>query len=217
MATTRGGKASNISNRAIKLRISPPLLSPSVVQSPCLRSGEMLCTPRFKTTVDANLETKSSATGVFCVSLVKSIKITATCSILESIFGLKFVDTSPPNLTSKEAKDLCLAQFACPHYIAAYKCQYKAPSYHHVTDLTPEEASALKVPLSDHPSSPNLIEALAWLKEDQDELRNQLDHIQLEMGLMNREIDELIQLTMCIHHGLKLVVQFQPTNLEKAT
>ncbi|KAJ8422853.1 hypothetical protein Cgig2_027791 [Carnegiea gigantea] len=49
----------------------------------------------------------------------------------------------------------------------------------HITDLTLEEASALKVPHSDPPSSSsrNLIEHLVGLKEDQAELRNQLDHI----------------------------------------
>jgi len=64
------------------------------------------------------------------MSIVKSIKITLSHSILESIFGLKFINTTPSNLTRKWAKDLYLAQFACPHKLAGYKRQNKAPPYH---------------------------------------------------------------------------------------
>jgi len=53
-------------------------------------------------------------------------------------------------------------------------CFYKIKprGWQHVIDLTPGEASALKVSLPNHPSSPNLAEALVGLKEDQAEHRN---------------------------------------------
>ena len=70
--------------------------------------------PRLVRLFYVNLEIKSSANGVFFESLVKSVKITRSCSTLKSIFGLKFIDIAPPNLTRKMAKDLCLAQFASP-------------------------------------------------------------------------------------------------------
>jgi len=43
--------------------------------------------------------------------------------------------------------------------------------WQHVTDRNPTEASTLKVPLPDHPSS-NISEAFVELKEDHTELRN---------------------------------------------
>jgi len=54
------------------------------------------------------------------------------------------------------------------------------------------------------------------LKEDHGELCSQLDHSQMEMGLMKQKINALIRLTSLIHHGAKLVVPFQFIDLEKA-
>ncbi|KAJ8423804.1 hypothetical protein Cgig2_006678 [Carnegiea gigantea] len=131
--------------------------------------------PQLVKSFCANLETTSTANGMFFVSIVKFVKITLTCYVLESIFGLKLVDTTPPNLTPKQAQDLCPTK-----------------GRQHVTDLTPKEASALKVSLPDHRSSYNLTTACIGLKEDHADLRNKLDHIQLEMGLMNKKINALI-------------------------
>ncbi|KAJ8433129.1 hypothetical protein Cgig2_004867 [Carnegiea gigantea] len=130
-----------------------------------------------------NLETKSTPKSVFFVSLVKSVTITLSRCVLESIFALKFVDTAPSNLTRKHTKDLCLTEFACPHKIADYKRQNKAPP----------------------------------LKKDHADLCNQLDHIQLEMGLMNKKIDVLFRLTSLLHRGAQLAVPFQTTDVVHAT
>ena len=83
--------------------------------------------PRLVRLFYANLKTKTTANGVFFESVVKSVKITLSRSVLESIFGLKFVDTAPPNLSRKVAKDLCLQQFANPQKLDTYTRQNKAP------------------------------------------------------------------------------------------
>jgi len=64
------------------------------------------------------------------VSNVKAIQITLSHSVLESIFGLKFINIAPTSFTWKKAKDLCLAEFACPNKLAECKCQNNAPLYH---------------------------------------------------------------------------------------
>jgi len=51
--------------------------------------------PRLVRLFYANLETKTSASGVFFESVVKAVKITLSRPVLESIFGLKFIDTAP--------------------------------------------------------------------------------------------------------------------------
>jgi len=70
---------------------------------------------------------------------------------------------------------------------------YKIESrgWQHLHDLAPVEPSSLNVPLSDQPS-PNVSETLIELQEDIAYIREQLDQIQLDIGLMNRKIDELI-------------------------
>ncbi|KAJ8448505.1 hypothetical protein Cgig2_012149 [Carnegiea gigantea] len=277
-------------------------------------------------------ETKTSANGVFFESIFKTVKITLNRPILESIFGLKFIDTAPYNLSRKVAKDLCLQQFAIPQKLQTYTRQNKAPPYHvlyseprllhyvffrifypkahskeaynevvldaiyrlmngysvnyasmilshmyrvanmsrtpslpygnlltrifthfkvpmdseecltyhvsvisthslktlkfyktatrgwqHLSDLTPEEASSLKLKHPDTAPAPDITTTLAELKEDYAELRTHLEHLQTEMGLMNRKVDELIRLTSLIHHGTKLAIPFQSTNMEQAT
>ena len=58
---------------------------------------------------------------------------------------------------------------------------------------------------------------LARLKKDHADLCNQLDHIQLEMGLMNKKVDVLIRLTNLIHRGAQLAIPFQTTDVVHAT
>jgi len=83
--------------------------------------------PRLVRLFYANLETKATANGVFFESVVKSVKITLSHLVLESIFGLKFVDIAPLNLSQKVAKDLCLQQFSSPQKLETYTQQNKAP------------------------------------------------------------------------------------------
>ncbi|KAJ8432320.1 hypothetical protein Cgig2_027440 [Carnegiea gigantea] len=81
--------------------------------------------------------------------------------------------------------------------------------WQHASDLSSEEATALKVTLPDTPSVPNVVEVLASLKEDNGALWSQLDQIQLDMCLTNKKIDALIRLTSLIHHGAQLAIPFQ--------
>lgn len=86
--------------------------------------------PRLVWLFYANMETKSTPKGMFFMSIVKYVKITLSHFVLKSIFGLKFTNTTPSNLTRKRAKDLSLTQFGYPHKLASYKRQNKAPPYH---------------------------------------------------------------------------------------
>ncbi|KAJ8441794.1 hypothetical protein Cgig2_021484 [Carnegiea gigantea] len=52
---------------------------------------------------------------------------------------------------------------------------------------------------------------------DHTDLINQLDFIQLVMGLTSKKINVLIRLTSLIYYGAKPTVSFQPTDLEKVT
>lgn len=92
-----------------------------------------------------------------------------------------------------------------------------ARGWQQLSDLTPEEASSLKIKLPDTGSAPDIADTLTELKDDHAEIHTQLEHIQAEMGLMNRKINELIRLTSLIHHGVKLAISFQSTDMEKAT
>jgi len=58
--------------------------------------------------------------GYFFESYVKQVRITLSRSILETIFGLKFIDNAPSHLTQKLAKEFCLSQFAHPQKLAVY-------------------------------------------------------------------------------------------------
>ena len=89
--------------------------------------------------------------------------------------------------------------------------------WQHLSDLTPEEASSLNLKHPDTASAPDITTTLAKLKEDYADLRTHLEHLQTEMGLMNRKVDELIRLTSLIHHGTKLAIPFQSTDMEQAT
>ncbi|KAJ8434114.1 hypothetical protein Cgig2_024232 [Carnegiea gigantea] len=92
-----------------------------------------------------------------------------------------------------------------------------ARGWRHLSDLTPNEASSLKIKLPDNGSAPHIADTLTELNEDHAEIRTQLEHIQVEMGLMNCKINELIRLTNLIHHGAKLAIPFLSTDVKKAT
>ncbi|KAJ8435565.1 hypothetical protein Cgig2_020027 [Carnegiea gigantea] len=77
--------------------------------------------PRLVRLFYANLEVKATPNGIFLKSIVKNVQITPGRSVLESIFGLQFINTAPSNLACKCAKALCLSQFACPQKIVGYK------------------------------------------------------------------------------------------------
>jgi len=74
----------------------------------------------------------------------------------------------------------------------------KTRGWPYISYLTPKEASALMVTLLDPTPSPNVADALVALKDHHTELRTQLDHIQMSMGLMNQKIDALIRLASLI-------------------
>jgi len=86
-------------------------------------------------------------------------------------------------------------------------CVYNTESrgWQHLHDLTPTRASSLNVSLSDQPS-PNVTKTLLELQEDNASIREQLDQIQLDMGLMNKKIDELIRVTSLLHQDVQLVI-----------
>ena len=94
-----------------------------------------------------------------------------------------------------------------------YKTQSR--EWKHFHDLTPAEAASLNVSLSDQPSS-NVTKTLLELQEDHASIREQLDQIHFDMGLMNKKIDELIRLRSLLHRGLQLTIPMQPTDYAKA-
>ena len=61
------------------------------------------------------------------------------------------------------------------------------------------------MPFSDQPS-PNVTKTLLELKEDNAYIREQLDQIQLDIGLMNKKINDLISLTSLLHRGVQLAI-----------
>ncbi|KAJ8423256.1 hypothetical protein Cgig2_001992 [Carnegiea gigantea] len=71
---------------------SSPPTSPSPPPPPCLPPHRLL--HQFP-------ETKTTTNGVFFESIVKSVKITFNRTVLESMFGLKFIDTALHNLSRK--------------------------------------------------------------------------------------------------------------------
>ncbi|KAJ8425025.1 hypothetical protein Cgig2_007162 [Carnegiea gigantea] len=167
---------------------SPPLLPPHKHSTLPQRTSRAYCQHHphchllllcHHTGFLTNSQTKTIANGVFFEIVVKSVKITLSHPVLESIFGLKFVDTAPPNLSRK--------------------------------------ASSLKIKLPDTTSAPVIANTLTKLKDNHADIRTHLEHIQAKMGLMNRKIDELIRLTSLIHHGTKLAIPVQSTDIEKAT
>ncbi|KAJ8435019.1 hypothetical protein Cgig2_013669 [Carnegiea gigantea] len=98
-------------------------------------------------------------------------------------------------------------------------CFYKtaARGWKHISELTHKELTALKIPLFESPSLATLAESLQSLKEDHTELRTRVVHIQSEMGIIGRKMDELIRLTSLVHHGVKFVVSFKPIDLDSAS
>ena len=72
------------------------------------------------------------------------------------------------------------------------------------------------MPLSDQPS-PNIAKPLIELQVDNAYVREQIDQIQLNLGLMNQKINELIWLTSLLQRGVQVVIPMQPTNYAKAS
>ncbi|KAJ8443076.1 hypothetical protein Cgig2_004281 [Carnegiea gigantea] len=116
------------------------------------------------------------ANSVYFVSSMKYVKIALTRSTLETIFGLKFTESTSSTLTRKTAKDLCLTQFANPKRVHLTKNSILA----------------------------TLAEGLERLREDHAELRPRVDITHTEMGLFSRKLDYLIRMTNLGHHGAKL-------------
>ncbi|KAJ8438851.1 hypothetical protein Cgig2_023043 [Carnegiea gigantea] len=76
-----------------------------------------------------------------------------------------------------------LVPITSAHSLKTLYCyKTKDGGWQHASDLTPEEATVLKVSLSNTPSTPNVVVVLASLKEDNAALRTQLDQIQLDMA-----------------------------------
>ena len=73
--------------------------------------------------------------------------------------------------------------------------------WQHISDLTPAEASSLKVSLLDHPT-PNIAQCFTQLQEENVALRDHLDTVPLEVSLLHRKVDELIRMTCLIHRGI---------------
>ncbi|KAJ8421764.1 hypothetical protein Cgig2_018957 [Carnegiea gigantea] len=221
MANTRGGQAPKRARQASKSKESGSS-APAKRRSHRIAAGtsKRACKPGIKTTItipnspsvsslsfdnsaSTQSATKTTANGVFFESIVKSVKITLSRTVLESIFGLKFVDTATHNLSRKVAKDLCLPQFARPQKLETYTWQNKAPPIMFCTpnidcctmflsvfsipkptpkklimsDLTPEEASSLKIKLPDTASAPAIADTLTELKDDHADIRTHLEHI----------------------------------------
>ncbi|KAJ8437464.1 hypothetical protein Cgig2_012904 [Carnegiea gigantea] len=152
--------------------------------------------PRLVHLFYANLDAQATPNGVFLKSIVKNVELTLDRSVLESIFWLKFINTTPSNLTCKHAKDL---------------------GWQHASNLTPTEAAVLKVTLPDTLSTANVVTVLAGLQETTATIRQQLDQVQLDMGLMNKKLDSLIRLTSLIHCGAQLAIPFQMIDIAYAT
>uniref|UniRef100_A0A7C9EM19 Uncharacterized protein n=1 Tax=Opuntia streptacantha TaxID=393608 RepID=A0A7C9EM19_OPUST len=84
---------------------------------------------------------------------------------------------------------------------------YKTNSrgWQHLSNLTLAEASSLKVTLPDQPST-NIAQTLVDVQSEHAELRDQIENVELEIGLIHRKLDELIRMTSLIHRGVKLVM-----------
>ena len=80
-----------------------------------------------------------------------------------------------------------------------------------------EEATALKVPLLEHPSLTQFADNLESLRQDHAELRTRVDLIHSEMGLLSRKLDDLIRMTSLVNHGVKITVNFKPSDFDHVT
>jgi len=68
------------------------------------------------------------------------------------------------------------------------------------------------------PPLTTLVENLESPKEDRAELRTKLDHIQSEMGLFSRKMDELIRIAGVVYHGVKQQsVSSEPSDFDIGT
>ena len=89
--------------------------------------------------------------------------------------------------------------------------------WQHVSDLTPAEATSLKVSLPDAPTASPIHTALTEIHETLALLRHQQDQLQLDIGLLHKRVEALIHLTSLVHCGARLVVPFQTTDIDSAT
>lgn len=96
---------------------------------------------------------------------------------------------------------------------------YKTPTrgWQHISDLTPEEASSLRIKLPVSSTDHSLASSISEIQEAQSALCDQVEDIWTEMGFLNRKLDELIRMTSLIHRGAQLAVPFQSTDLASAT
>ncbi|KAJ8428241.1 hypothetical protein Cgig2_025055 [Carnegiea gigantea] len=136
------------------------------------------------------------AKGVYLVSLVKTVPITINHSFLKTVFSLKFTDPAPPSLTRKMAKDL---------------------GWIHISELTPAEATELKVQSPEHPPLHTIAANIDSLREEHADLGTKVDLLNSDMGLLGRKVDELIHLTTLVHHGAKLAIPFKQSDLDRAS
>lgn len=83
-------------------------------------------------------------------------------------------------------------------------------SWKHVWAPT-DEATALGVHLLENSSLVTLAEGLERLRKDHVELRA---IIQTEMGLFSMKLDDLICMTSLVNHGVKIAVNFKPSDLD---
>ncbi|KAJ8425502.1 hypothetical protein Cgig2_015876 [Carnegiea gigantea] len=139
---------------------------------------------------------KIGANGVYLVRLLKSVPITINCSVLGTVFGLKFIESTPPSLTRKMTKDL---------------------GWKHIYELTPVEATELKIQSPEHPSLHTIAANIDSLREEHADLRTKVDLLHSNMGLLSRKVDELIRMTSLVHHGAKLSIPFKRSNLDRAS
>jgi len=83
--------------------------------------------------------------------------------------------------------------------------------------LTPEDATAFKVHLPENPSLTILAYSLESLREDHTKLRTRVDIIHNEIGLFSKKVDDLMHITSLVDHGVKIAVNFKPSNLNHVT
>ncbi|KAJ8422472.1 hypothetical protein Cgig2_017479 [Carnegiea gigantea] len=99
-----------------------------------------------------------------------------------------------PVISANSLKTLCL-------------CKTANRGWKHFSELTPNEATTLKVSLPEHPSLTTLGDSLDSLREHHAELRTRVDLIHSEIGLLGCKLDDLIRMTSLVHHGAKLALK----------
>lgn len=70
---------------------------------------------------------------------------------------------------------------------------------------------------SENSTLATLTEGLERLREDHAELRPRVDLIPTEMGLFSRKLDDLIRMINLGLHGVKLMINFKPSDWDHVT